>query len=159
MTGYNNNAAYDFSMFERNTTAPEATLNVATNKSAFAAKRITLKNIIFVVVIAALCALWVNSYAQLTEATAQVNSLSEQYETLQSDNDKLNAQYASKIDLSKIREIAINEYSMTSVDRSQVSYISLDGADMAEIVSDDSENTNIFEKLAKKVLNVIEYLG
>jgi cell division protein FtsL len=119
---------------------------------------IRIKNVVLVVIIAALCAVWVNSYAQLTEVTADVTGLSEAYETLQSDNNKLNVQLASKIDLSKIQDIAINDYSMQSVSRNQISYISLDGADVAEVINHE-ETSNIFSELAKKVLNAIEYLG
>ncbi len=160
MKGYNNsNAAYDLSMFERKAAVQDNTITVSTNKSSAAARKFTVKNIIFAVIIAALCAVWVNSYAQLTEATAEIASLNSEYAALESDNDKLNAQYVSKINLSEIQEIAVNEYSMGSLDRSQVSYIALDGVDKAEILAGSSENENIFGQLIKKVLNAIEYLG
>ena len=158
MASYNN-AAYDLSVFQRqNQTEEKNVISVASNQSAVASRKFAIKNVVLAVIIAALCAVWVNSYAQLTEVTADVTDLNEAYETLQSDNNKLNVQLASKIDLSEIQDIAINDYSMQSVSRNQISYISLDGADVAEVVNYE-ETSNIFSELAKKVLNAIEYLG
>lgn len=161
MSGYKtDNTAYDLSLFDTNLRQKkEYVIEVATNKSSFKAKRMAAVNIIVAVLIACMCAVLVNSYAKLTELTSGVASLQKEYKVLQSENRRLEVQLRGKTDLREIEDIAVNQYYMQRVSRSQVEYIALESEDRAVVYAkeDGGALDRFFKAVKTKAALAIEY--
>ncbi|HBL41664.1 MAG TPA: hypothetical protein DDY98_09015 [Ruminococcaceae bacterium] len=139
MAAYQNNAAYDFSMFEPAKKRPKAQAParpkiVATNRKtpqqyAEEQKAIRLKVLEFAIV-AVLCATAIVpnifSRVHVNELNGQIATMSKQLNEMKSENTRLNMELKSKISVANVQNYAENVLGMVKRDRYQVYYFDLE---------------------------------
>jgi cell division protein FtsL len=95
----------------------------------------------------------------LTELTAQVESAQNQYDTLVSENRRMQVELESKVSLRSIEQAA-QALGMSRVESYQIEYVDLGEGDRVVVTQDDA---GLFESAAASVRGlfdrVLEYLG
>ena len=90
----------------------------------------------------------INSYVQLTEANAELN-------TLRSENVRMQTELEGKASISNIKDYAEQHLGLQKLDQSQIQYIDIQTEDTVEI---DGEEQNIFVRLKHKFEDIVAYL-
>jgi len=133
MAGYNTSSAYDLSAFERSAKkerqAPE--LKVVKNRRQRAYAALNPRVLSAFALIITLVSLMVYNQVQLNEVTIQLNALSSEMETLQTENAKMTSALDSVVSLRKIAERA-EEMGMQRRDEYQTERIHLYREDRIE---------------------------
>lgn len=125
--------------------------NVKKNKKRTASNLLS----IITVTVLAFCLLGRNAY--ITEMSAKLNMLQENYETINSKVVGKQCELEQKIDLKCITEKATNELGMQTPEKHQLVYIDMQNADYAEGVQKNSKS--FFASIQGTLLRVMEYFG
>lgn len=98
-------------------------------------------------------------YVQLFEATTEVGELQTQLTELTAQQTLLESRYESRIDLKLVQERA-EKLGMSAPREDQIIYVSLAGADRAEIFEEEKTSivTEIIQAVEESVSNLIAYL-
>ena len=100
-------------------------------------------------------------YVQLYEATSMAGDLSDQLESITTENQNLRLEYESKIDLTAIEERATTELGMSQPSAGQTVYLNLSGTDRAELIREESKGpfATVVEAVKSSVENLVSYLS
>lgn len=108
MAGYNSSTAYDLSLFEQESkkelSAPE--LKVLKNRKKIATPVLSPGVICAFVIITTLLSLMIYNHVQLNILTTEINKLSSEMETLQSENVRMTSILDSSISTTELKELA-----------------------------------------------------
>ena len=108
--------------------------------------------------ISVMVALAIFTQADLYEATSQASALTTQLEEVAHDNEMLQTEYESKIDMDAIEKRAM-ELGMVQPTANQTVYLDLTGTDRGEVLQQDSgSDASIFQKLVDGVARLVAYL-
>ncbi len=108
--------------------------------------------------ISVMVALVIFTQADLYEATSQASALTTQLEEVAHDNEMLQTEYESKIDMDAIEKRAM-ELGMVQPTANQTVYLDLTGTDRGEVLQQDSgSDASIFQKLVDGVARLVAYL-
>ncbi|MBQ4153530.1 MAG: hypothetical protein IJD11_04145, partial [Oscillospiraceae bacterium] len=97
------------------------------------------------------------SRAELTELSAQVNSVTKQYEELQSENIRLTTELEERISLENVEEYAATELGLEKLDPAQVEYVTLTEGNMLEIK--EEVDPTIWDSIQNFFMDMMEYIG
>ena len=90
-------------------------------------------------------------FAVLTDINAEVNTLDKELSLIQGQNKQTELAIEQSYDLKKVEEIAITELGMTRPSKAQITYISMNSADYAEVIKAE-ESSVWLSRLANGVL-------
>lgn len=108
--------------------------------------------------ISVMVALVIFTQADLYEATSQASALTTQLEEVAHDNEMLQTEYESKIDMDAIEKRAM-ELGMVQPTANQTVYLDLTGTDRGEVLQQDSgSDASFFQKLVDGVARLVAYL-
>lgn len=108
--------------------------------------------------ISVMVALVIFTQADLYEATSQASALTTQLEEVAHNNEMLQTEYESKIDMDAIEKRAM-ELGMVQPTANQTVYLDLTGTDRGEVLQQDSgSDASIFQKLVDGVARLVAYL-
>ncbi|MGO5115312.1 hypothetical protein ACTQ33_09815 [Candidatus Avoscillospira sp. LCP25S3_F1] len=108
--------------------------------------------------ISVMVALVIFTQADLYEATSQASALTTQLAEVAHDNEMLQTEYESKIDMDAIEKRAM-ELGMVQPSANQTVYLDLTGTDRGEVLQQDSgSDTSFFQKLVDGVARLVAYL-
>ncbi|WP_418667574.1 cell division protein FtsL [Allofournierella sp.] len=150
-------AAYDLERFEHREREPKARVRAvqgAKKPSRFNAHTAKLAAVTAILV-TLVCGL-LYSQATLTELTGDIQATQRELVEAQSEYNYLSSVLDSKTGLKNVEEIATTQLGLMKLDRSQITYFSLDGE--SSIRRPDSTAKRITEFLTTSVLSLAEYL-
>ena len=133
------NAAYDLSFYENKKLQP---LTVVKNedrkqKKAFSS---VFKIILTAVFVLAMASLMIYGNVTKTELTDKINEVKDQIKVVQSENNRLQAQFDIQLSKQKIEAEAI-KLGLSEPDKDQYVYVSLDGGDKIVIPEKEKDNS------------------
>lgn len=150
--------AYDLELFENRAQRPRPKVRaVKGKKKAFRLNLQTVKTVALTVVMTALVVGFLYSQATITELTVDIQSVQSDLVSEQSTYNYLSGVLDSKTSLRNVEQVAAGELGLVKVDRSQVTYFSLE----SESVINRPETTaqKLTEFLSTSLLSLMEYLN
>ena len=150
--------AYDLEMFEDRRPQKEPRVRAIKGKkpSAQLRGRRVKQAALVVLMITLVCGL-ISSQVMLTELTGQIQSTKQQLVNAQSDYNYLASVLDSKTSQKNVEEIAITQLGLMKLDRSQITYFSLEND--ATIQRPESAVERLTEFLTTSVLSLADYLN
>lgn len=142
-------SAYQLEVSEpqRRASMPKKTVRSAKVTKTGAQKRYVLGlMIVFSVAFIMAC-----RFAALTEVNAEVNSLQKELTLVQGQNKQTELAIEQSYDLKTVEEIALTRLGMCRPSKAQITYISMDSADYAEVLGAE-EPAEWLDRLANGVL-------
>ena len=107
----------------------------------------------------ALLVMVISGYVRLYELNSVHADLSEQLESLQTEQSRLEASYESKLDMEQIEAVAASELGMHIPRDDQIVYLDMSGEDSAVVYDSDSMDVNsVFQALRNGFSYLIEYI-
>ena len=150
--------AYDLELFENRAQRPRAKVRaVRGRKKASRLNLQTVKTVAVAVVMAALVVGFLYSQATITELTVDIQSVQSDLVNEQSTYNYLSGVLDSKTSLRSVEQIAAGELGLVKVDRSQVTYFSLESESV--INRPETAAQKITEFLNTGLLSLMEYLN
>ena len=150
--------AYDLELFENRAQRPRAKVRaVRGRKKASRLNLQTVKTVAVAVVMAALVVGFFYSQATITELTVDVQNVQSDLVNEQSTYNYLSGVLDSKTSLRNVEQIAAGELGLVKVDRSQVTYFSLESESV--INRPETAAQKITEFLSTGLLSLMEYLN
>lgn len=123
--------------------------------------RISVVSILLYLVIAGLAMLLLNSYVNLTVLTNEVAAKTEEYEKLQDEYVRIQAENDQQYNLSEIEEYVVNELGMTKVETDKIETIELATQESITVIKDEGEEklSGVFDGLLEKLRSIVEFLA
>lgn len=150
--------AYDLELFENRAQRPRAKVRaVRGRKKASRLNLQTVKTVAVAVVMAALVVGFLYSQATITELTVDIQNVQSDLVNEQSTYNYLSGVLDSKTSLRNVEQIAAGELGLVKVDRSQVTYFSLESESV--INRPETAAQKITEFLNTGLLSLMEYLN
>ena len=150
--------AYDLELFENRAQRPRAKVRaVRGRKKASRLNLQTVKTVAVAVVMAALVVGFLYSQATITELTVDIQNVQSELVSEQSTYNYLSGVLDSKTSLRNVEQIAAGELGLVKVDRSQVTYFSLESESV--INRPETAAQKITEFLSTGLLSLMEYLN
>ena len=150
--------AYDLELFENRAQRPRAKVRaVRGRKKASRLNLQTVKTVAVAVVMAALVVGFLYSQATITELTVDIQNVQSDLVSEQSTYNYLSGVLDSKTSLRNVEQIAAGELGLVKVDRSQVTYFSLESESV--INRPETAAQKITEFLSTGLLSLMEYLN
>lgn len=150
--------AYDLELFENRAQRPRAKVRaVKGRKKASRLNLQTVKTAAVAVVMAALVVGFLYSQATITELTVDIQNVQSDLVSEQSTYNYLSGVLDSKTSLRSVEQIAAGELGLVKVDRSQVTYFSLESESV--INRPETAAQKITEFLNTGLLSLMEYLN
>ena len=150
--------AYDLELFENRAQRPRAKVRaVRGRKKASRLNLQTVKTVAVAVVMAALVVGFLYSQATITELTVDIQNVQSDLVNEQSTYNYLSGVLDSKTSLRNVEQIAAGELGLVKVDRSQVTYFSLESESV--ITRPETAAKKITEFLSTGLLSLMEYLN
>ena len=150
--------AYDLELFENRAQRPRAKVRaVRGRKKASRLNLQTVKTVAVAVVMAALVVGFLYSQATITELTVDIQNVQSDLVNEQSTYNYLSGVLDSKTSLRNVEQIAAGELGLVKVDRSQVTYFSLESESV--INRPETAAQKITEFLRTGLLSLMEYLN
>lgn len=150
--------AYDLELFENRAQRPRAKVRaVRGRKKASRLNLQTVKTVAVAVVMAALVVGFLYSQATITELTVDIQNVQSELVSEQSTYNYLSGVLDSKTSLRNVEQIAAGELGLVKVDRSQVTYFSLESESV--INRPQTAAQKITEFLSTGLLSLMEYLN
>ena len=150
--------AYDLELFENRAQRPRAKVRaVRGRKKASRLNLQTVKTVAVAVVMAALVVGFLYSQATITELTVDIQNVQSDLVNEQSTYNYLSGVLDSKTSLRNVEQIAAGELGLVKVDRSQVTYFSLESESV--INRPETAAQKITEFLSTGLLSLMEYLN
>lgn len=150
--------AYDLELFENRAQRPRAKVRaVRGRKKASRLNLQTVKTVAVAVVMAALVVGFLYSQATITELTVDIQNVQSDLVNEQSTYNYLSGVLDSKTSLRNVEQIAAGELGLVKVDRSQVTYFSLERESV--INRPETAAQKITEFLSTGLLSLMEYLN
>lgn len=150
--------AYDLELFENRAQRPRAKVRaVRGRKKASRLNLQTVKTVAVAVVMAALVVGFLYSQATITELTVDIQNVQSDLVNEQSTYNYLSGVLDSKTSLRSVEQIAAGELGLVKVDRSQVTYFSLESESV--INRPETAAQKITEFLNTGLLSLMEYLN
>ena len=150
--------AYDLELFENRAQRPRAKVRaVRGRKKASRLNLQTVKTVAVAVVMAALVVGFLYSQATITELTVDIQNVQSELVSEQSTYNYLSGVLDSKTSLRNVEQIAAGELGLVKVDRSQVTYFSLESESV--INRPETAAQKITEFLNTGLLSLMEYLN
>lgn len=150
--------AYDPELFENRAQRPRAKVRaVRGRKKASRLNLQTVKTVAVAVVMAALVVGFLYSQATITELTVDIQNVQSDLVNEQSTYNYLSGVLDSKTSLRNVEQIAAGELGLVKVDRSQVTYFSLESESV--INRPETAAQKITEFLSTGLLSLMEYLN
>ena len=150
--------AYDLEMFENRAARPRAKVKAVRGKKK--APRLNLravKTVAAAVVMAALVVGFLYSQAAITELTVDIQDVQSQLVSEQSTYNYLSGVLDSKTSLRNVEQIAAGQLGLVKVDRSQVTYFSLEGESV--INRPQTAAQRLTEFWSTGLLSLMDYLN
>ena len=150
--------AYDLELFENRAQRPRAKVRaVRGRKKASRLNLQTVKTVAVAVVMAALVVGFLYSQATITELTVDIQNVQSDLVSEQSTYNYLSGVLDSKTSLRNVEQVAAGELGLVKVDRSQVTYFSLESESV--INRPETAAQKITEFLSTGLLSLMEYLN
>lgn len=107
--------------------------------------------------VAVMLFMMISAYVRLYEATEEVSALTSTLETLRDEQQVLLTQYESRIDLSRIEQMATLELNMTKPGADQTIYVNLAGPDKAEVITANKSEAaqTIWEAFSESINDLV----
>ena len=150
--------AYDLELFENRSRQPRPKVRAVRGKKK--AGRLNLqavKTVALSVLMAALVVGFLYSQATITELTVDIQNVRSDLVSEQSTYNYLSGVLDSKTSLRNVEQIAAGELGLVKVDRSQVTYFSLESESV--INRPETAAQRLTEYLSTGLLNLMEYLN
>ena len=133
--------------------APRTTESVPTPKQAIAPLAVLGFAIAAVLIVVSMVA-----RVQLSQASAEVSALEDQYTQLQEQQTRLRIDYESAFNLTEIEDYAIHELGMQKPRSDQLYYISSDATDTAVVLDQNAaEPLSLADRLGDFFSSILEY--
>ena len=150
--------AYDLELFENRAQRPRAKVRAVRGKKKASRLNLqTVKTVALAVVMAALVVGFLYSQATITELTVDIQNVQSELVSEQSTYNYLSGVLDSKTSLRNVEQIAAGELGLVKVDRSQVTYFSLESESV--INRPETAAQKITEFLSTGLLSLMEYLN
>ena len=150
--------ANDLELFENRTPRPRAKVRAVRGKKKASRLNLqTVKTVALAVVMAALVVGFLYSQATITELTVDIQNVQSELVSEQSTYNYLSGVLDSKTSLRNVEQIAAGELGLVKVDRSQVTYFSLESESV--INRPQTAAQKITEFLSTGLLSLMEYLN
>ena len=150
--------AYDLELFENRAQRPRAKVRAVRGKKRASRLNLqTVKTAAVAVVMAALVVGFLYSQATTTELTVDIQNVQSDLVSEQSTYNYLSGVLDSKTSLRSVEQIAAGELGLVKVDRSQVTYFSLESESV--INRPETAAQKITEFLNTGLLSLMEYLN
>ena len=150
--------AYDLELFENRAQRPRAKVRAVRGKKRASRLNLqTVKTAAVAVVMAALVVGFLYSQATITELTVDIQNVQSDLVNEQSTYNYLSGVLDSKTSLRNVEQIAAGELGLVKVDRSQVTYFSLESESV--INRPETAAQKITEFLNTGLLSLMEYLN
>ena len=150
--------AYDLELFENRAQRPRAKVRAVRGKKKASRLNLqTVKTAAVAVVMAALVVGFLYSQATITELTVDIQNVQSDLVSEQSTYNYLSGVLDSKTSLRNVEQIAAGELGLVKVDRSQVTYFSLESESV--INRPETAAQKITEFLSTGLLSLMEYLN
>ena len=150
--------AYDLELFENRAQQPRAKVRAVRGKKRASRLNLqTVKTVAVAVVMAALVVGFLYSQATITELTVDIQNVQSELVSEQSTYNYLSGVLDSKTSLRNVEQIAAGELGLVKVDRSQVTYFSLESESV--INRPETAAQKITEFLSTGLLSLMEYLN
>ena len=150
--------AYDLELFENRAQRPRAKVRAVRGKKKASRLNLqTVKTVALAVVMAALVVGFLYSQATITELTVDIQNVQSELVSEQSTYNYLSGVLDSKTSLRNVEQIAAGELGLVKVDRSQVTYFSLESESV--INRPQTAAQKITEFLSTGLLSLMEYLN
>ena len=150
--------AYDLELFENRAQRPRAKVRAVRGKKKASRLNLqTVKTVAVAVVMAALVVGFLYSQATTTELTVDIQNVQSDLVSEQSTYNYLSGVLDSKTSLRSVEQIAAGELGLVKVDRSQVTYFSLESESV--INRPETAAQKITEFLNTGLLSLMEYLN
>ena len=150
--------AYDLEMFENRAARPRARVRAVRGKKKAPRLNLqTVKTVAVAVVMAALVVGFLYSQAAITELTVDIQDVQSQLVSEQSTYNYLSGVLDSKTSLRNVEQIAAGQLGLVKVDRSQVTYFSLEGESV--INRPQTAAQRLTEFLSTSLLSLMDYLN
>ena len=150
--------AYDLELFENRAQRPRAKVRAVRGKKKASRLNLqTVKTAAVAVVMAALVVGFLYSQATITELTVDIQNVQSDLVSEQSTYNYLSGVLDSKTSLRSVEQIAAGELGLVKVDRSQVTYFSLERESV--INRPETAAQKITEFLNTGLLSLMEYLN
>ena len=150
--------AYDLELFENRAQRPRAKVRAVRGKKRASRLNLqTVKTTAVAVVMAALVVGFLYSQATITELTVDIQNVQSDLVSEQSTYNYLSGVLDSKTSLRSVEQIAAGELGLVKVDRSQVTYFSLESESV--INRPETAAQKITEFLNTGLLSLMEYLN
>ena len=132
--------AYDLRAFQTNTHAKSRNLTVrnpsrqailrarAREKAAMVLRGLLAASLVVTVIVATLC-----SRVVLTELSTQISKSKAELESISTENIRLEAEVEAKLSARNVEEYATQKLGMSTLDKSQITYIKLNDGDEVEL--------------------------
>ena len=148
--------AYDLELFENRAARPRPRVRSVRGKNRARAALRVFKTAAVLVVMAALVVGYLNSQATITELTVDIQNAQSELVSEQSTYNYLSGVLDSKTSLRSVEQVAAGELGLVKVDRSQVTYFSLESESV--IHRPESPAQRITEFLSTSLLSLMDYL-
>lgn len=137
MDKYKSANAYDLSLFDpmRNQFASVQVRQRAKNSVVAKARKNATFNLIITVVLTGMCCVWLACCSMYNEVSSQVSSAKREYVSLCEEEQALELKFEQKFDLSEIERTAIQDYGMTRVSSTGITYVDSCCEDEVEVIS------------------------
>ena len=150
--------AYDLELFENRAQRPRAKVRAVRGKKRASRLNLqTVKTVAVAVVMSALVVGFLYSQATITELTVDIQNVQSDLVSEQSTYNYLSGVLDSKTSLRNVEQIAAGELGLVKVDRSQVTYFSLESESV--INRPETAAQKITEFLSTGLLSLMEYLN
>ena len=150
--------AYDLQLFENRAQRPQPRVKaVPGRKKAPRVNLRTVRTVAVTVVLAALMCGFLHSQATITELTVDIQTAQSQLVNEQSTYNYLSGVLDSKTSLRNVEQIAAAQLGLVKVDRSQVTYFSLE--EQSSIQRPETAAQRLTEFLNTGLLSLMDYLN
>lgn len=150
--------AYDLELFENRPERRRAKVRAVRGRKKAARLNLqTIKTVAVAVVMAALVVGFLYSQATITELTVDIQNVQSQLVSEQSTYNYLSGVLDSKTSLRNVEQIAAGELGLVKVDRSQMTYFSLEGESV--INRPQTVAQKLTEFLSTGLLSLMDYLN
>lgn len=118
-------------------------------------KKVKAKAVMWVLLLAAFGLVVIYRYAMITELNYNINKANKQYQELQNENIRLEAEIVKKLDLQKIREAAETRLGMQKPDEAQYVYVNVPKTDFTKLAEGNPAQNNetgisgLFDKISR----------
>lgn len=139
-------------------TAVQPVRQVKKGISKRAHRKRAFANVSGVLIITFLAFILLARYAMITEMSATVSRLAEEYESLSSAVVQKEFKLEQDVDLKKIEDIAVNQLGMQRPEKYQIVYIDLQNSDYTEGAPEESKS-GFFAFLSGGFTQLVEYFN